>query len=173
MEQKQTSEIDVVKIMESIREEIKEKGLENEVLPFESIPLPNQTFDIDDGIGPFSSEDFMDANMYLNQFYSVSVWHQIRSTKPVIGPVLTFFKKVNRKLIRFFIEPIVEDQNNVNINVTKSLNQIRNYILEKDNNETDEEEQLKQLSLKVEELLTRVKDLEDENNKLKSNSSVK
>lgn len=171
MEQKQTSEVDVTKIMDSIRAEIKEKGMDTEVLPFESIPLPNQTFDIDDGIGPFSSEDFMDANMYLNQFYSVSVWHSVKSSKPVVGPVLTFFKKVNRKLIRFFIEPIVEDQNNVNINVTKSLNQIRNYILEKDENDIDD--QLKQLTAKVDELLTRVSDLEAENSKLKSNNNVK
>lgn len=175
--------IDVTKIMEEIREDIEKRGLRDEVLSFEEIPMPQQVAAVDGGLGPFDRDDFMDSNMYMNRCYRIQTWHPIRSAR-ILGFLIVFFKKIIRKMIRFFIDPIVNDQNDFNANTTRSMNQVRNYM--KENTETvmktsddmnslrlrmetvsREMEEMRALRLRVDELSEKVERLEEENQKLR------
>lgn len=51
-----------------------------------------------------------------------------------------------RKLIRFFIDPIVSDQNDFNMMTAKSANQVRNYINDNDKKVAEMEEELQSVN---------------------------
>ena len=186
MSENKEMNIDVTKIMEEIRADIEKRGLRDEVLSFDEIPMPQQATVVDSGAGPFNNDEFMDSNMYMNRCFQVQTWHPIRSSR-ALGFLIVFFKKIIRKLIRFFIDPIVNEQNDFNANTTRSMNQVRNYIHETGTKNvqmeddlksvhlrletvTREIEEMKQLRLRVDELSQKVEELEEENRQLRKNA---
>jgi hypothetical protein len=51
--------------------------------------------------------------------------------RPLPGnPIVVFFKKVIRKLIRFYIRPTVEQQNEFNAQIVRAVNTVGKYALE-------------------------------------------
>lgn len=110
-------EIDIKSIINEIKLEIKNKGYSNEMLSFndnfdemllKNVPVVDDTFD----------EYKFHNKEYLIEYH-----------RPLQGNIFTvFIKKIIRKLIKFYIVPIVIDQNNFNHIVTRALE--RNYELE-------------------------------------------
>lgn len=159
------TEVNVEKIMEEIRNKIRAKGLDASQLTFEDISPEKE--DLGSEISDYSQDELIRACQYLNHHYEVSVWHPLSSARPVIGKLFTFGKKVMRKLTRFFIQPIVEDQNRVNMHAVRSLNQLRNYLVRKDDRLAENDRMIDQILVRQAELNDRLKKLEEENGNLK------
>lgn len=158
-------EVNVEKIMEEIRAEIRARGLDASQLTFEEIlPKKENSFSMTDD---YNQDDLLQACEYLNHHYEVTVWHPLMSSRPLIGPVITFGKKVMRKLTRFFVQAIVEDQNSFNMHVTRSMNQIRNYVVHKNEKLEESDRMIDELLVRQSELNDRLKKLEEENADLK------
>ena len=99
--------IDVSKIMEEIRQEIKDKRYKNEDISFTDLPLS----DIHASMA--HSEVFFENLRALREWNNVHAQRELKSNR-VFGPLILFFKKIIRKCMAFYIEPIVADQNTVN-----------------------------------------------------------
>lgn len=128
--------IDIKKIMSEIRADIEDKKIAEILIDFESVPMPfttkvvvgSDTFDL----------QALDSNIsYLNNNYLVQAYRPLKS-RPVIGRFIIFVKKVLRKSIKFYIEPIVNDQNEINASIVRSLNEIRAFIEEQKREQTEQ-----------------------------------
>ncbi len=107
--------INIEEIMDEIRREIKEKGLSADMLSFEDVPCPKP----EDAIkgNALDSEEIRNALIYMNGHYNVQPY------KPLGGNALVvFIKKVIRKLTKFYVEPVVFEQNTYNANTIRVLN---------------------------------------------------
>jgi len=100
-------EINVKLIMAEIRQEIKEKGYKNEDLPFSDIRiLPS--------IGNMIHSGSLNGNIRaLNLDHNVPVYRPLKSNR-FFGPLIIFVKKIIRKSVKFYIEPVIADQNELN-----------------------------------------------------------
>ena len=156
-------EINVEKIMEEIRHEIDAEDLKESDLHIDH--FGPESFVLND-TGVFSEDALIKDCEMMNAGYSVSTWHPIRSNKPIIGPFITFLKKLSRKSTRFIIDPIVHDQNEFNKQMTKGFNQARNYIIEDKKKKKDDREILDKLRIENKELTDRLEKLEREYNSL-------
>lgn len=110
--------VNIEEIMQGIRREIQEKGLTSDMLDFEDVPYRKA----EDPVNGCSadSEEVKQAMIYLNGHYNIQPY------KPLGGnPLFVFVKKVIRKLTKFYVEPIVFDQNAFNANVVRILNAMR------------------------------------------------
>lgn len=144
-------ELDIEKIMDEIRQEIKDKRETTEILSFEEIPFESASV---------NTEDKFSLNV-LNENVNISnERYLIQAYRPLNGnPLFIFIKKVIRKLIKFYIEPIVNDQNNFNVSILRSMNAVRSFINE--NNYDSErvkelEKSLKLMEIKINELQKKV-----------------
>ncbi len=100
----ENGEINIEKIMDDIRAEIKEKGYTSDILSFEDVTSISL-----DGENDFSKEKLSELVSYMNSSYAVPI------TRPLGGnPIVVFIKRVIRKLTRFIIRPIVEHQSEYN-----------------------------------------------------------
>lgn len=136
-------QIDIENIMDEIRQGIKQRGESADILDFEEIPFESLSVRTD----KFSMNEF-EANLNnANQRYFVQPY------KPLHGnPLFVFVKKVIRKLIKFYIEPVVSDQNLFNVDILRSMNSVHDYIKEQNPDEIkvkELEENLRLLELKV------------------------
>ena len=61
-----------------------------------------------------------------NGLFQIHYYRPIYSCRKFIGGFLVFGKKVVRKLLKFLIEPVVEEQNQFNAATVRSLNVMRN-----------------------------------------------
>lgn len=111
------------KIVEEIKNEIKQKGLVEDAVKFEtvSIPvkLPNQSY---------NHEELLSNLDTLNHCYHIEPYRMLHSNRPIVGRIITFVKKVIRKSMKFYIEPIAQDQSMFNASVVRCMNQIYKYI---------------------------------------------
>ena len=158
--------IDSEKIILEVREELKDK-INEDVLSFETIPMPEEVSYMGAEISDFDLGDLMESNDYINKFYQISVWHPTGSARPLIGPLIGFLQKVVRKLMRFFVQPIVEEQNVFNMNCVRGLNQVRNYIYYDKDIVKDRIELIRTLVRQTDALEKRVAELEEMNKKLR------
>ncbi len=132
--------VDIEKIMKEIREEIKEKGLDKEILSFET-SRPDKCGKVYEC---FDNDFFEDNVENMNHACLLS------PNKPLEGnPIAVLIKKTVRKFTRFYIAPILNDQTQFNVSTTKAVNSIKYYI--------QEEKRDKQ---RIEELIKRVEALE-------------
>lgn len=161
--------INVDEIVNQIRAEIKEKGLEPSMLSFEDIPFDKEVSHTETH---FELSSLVQSADYMN------ARNQIEPYKEISGnPISVFIKKVIRKLVKFYIMPIMTEQNALNYHCANAVNQISCYV--QDNSKID----LVQLASKVDELelrltatkletdslRTQVKVLKAENARLKKN----
>lgn len=158
--------IDSEKIIAEIRNELKDKP-GDDVLSFDTIPMPAEVSYMGAEIADFDLGDLMESNDYINKHFQVSVWHPTVSVRPVIGPLIVFFQKVMRKLTRFFVQPIVEDQNSFNMNCVRGMNQVRNYIYYDRDIINDRIELIRTLVRQTDALEKRIAELEEMNKKLR------
>lgn len=115
-------EINIEEIMKEIRQEIADKGLTPDMLSFEDVPYQKAQPVSGGGLG---SEEAKNAMVYLNSHFNLQPY------KPLAGnPVAVFFKKVFRKLIKFYIEPLAEEQSAFNANTVRMLNAMQQTIEE-------------------------------------------
>lgn len=131
-------EINIEKIMEEIRQEIQEKGYTNDMLSFDDIT----DFDEENK----TLEDYFDI---LNSIWNVQAYRELPGGNGLVSKLNVFIKKVLRKLIKFYIEPIVADQNEFNANCVRLLNMINGHMNIKDKKIEMLEEEIEQLKKQI------------------------
>jgi len=99
--------INIEEIMAEIKRDIKEKGYKNDEISFSDI-VPAYTY------GAIAHSNILDQNLrVLLTIYNVPAYRHLESNRK-IGSLIIFAKKIIRKILKFYIEPIVSDQNYVN-----------------------------------------------------------
>ncbi len=142
------NEIEVENILQTVRADISARGLKDEEILFESIVV------MDGGdTGFYSEEGYCEILDAVNQF------SEVQSYRPLLGnPIERFIKKVIRRMVAFYIESIVDDQNRYNKNVygamVMNLNKFR-----------DDQAKIKFLEKKLYECEKRIIDLERQGDK--------
>lgn len=134
------TKIDIEAIMADIRKNIEERGYEETDLKFaevevrgkEGTQLLGEAFQID---------ELSQWIVRMDETKNVACW------RPLGGnPIKTFIKKVIRKCIKFYVEPIVEDQNRYNHYTVCALAQVFSKLAE------NQDERIKELEGQVEKL---------------------
>lgn len=161
--------INVDEIVNQIRAEIKEKGLESSMLSFEDVPFDKEVSHTETH---FELSSLVQSADYMN------TRNQIEPYKEISGnPISVFIKKIIRKLVKFYIMPIMTEQNALNYHCANAVNQISCYV--QNNNKIDVAElaskvdelelRLTATKLETDSLRTQVKALKAENARLKKN----
>lgn len=142
--------VDVEKIMEEIRQNIKERGYTEEMLSFSEAASDAE---IQNGI---PADDVIYNEAELNQYLQISrASHNIPYYEPMVGnKVKVFVKRVLRKLMAFQMQPIRERQNQFNYNIIQSVREMAVHMAEL-------EDALVEKEAIIEELETRIEALED------------
>lgn len=110
-------EINIQDIMKQIRKEIKEQNLSDDLIDFETVEY-KQISEYEKEIANFSH----DINI-LNVIYAIP-WKRPIKEKGFKGLV----KKVVTYLASFLVGPISDDQNSFNGTVTRTFNELTNYL---------------------------------------------
>ena len=139
--------INVEQIMADIKREIKEKGLTSDMLSFEDIPYKKTA----QGGSPAEALDYVTAHYYVQPYQELTG-----------NPVKVFFKKALRRLMRFYIEPIVMEQNDLNANTATVIKAIS------EDKSKDMSNRVDTLEIVNKELVKRIEKLERENEELRS-----
>lgn len=146
----ENEKINIEEIMAEIKQSIKEQGLTADMLSFEDVPFKKTAQ------GGSASE----ALDYITSHYYIQPYKELKG-----NPVKVFIKKVIRKLVKFYVEPVVFEQNDFNANavtVMKSLSE---------GQAADLSGKVETLELAQKELLIRLDKLERENNELRAKLS--
>lgn len=164
--------INVDEIVSQIRAEIKEKGLEASMLSFEDVPFEREAGHAENH---FELSSLVQSAEYMNARNQIEPYKEIKG-----NPISRFIKKVIRKLVKFYIMPIMTEQNALNYHCANAVNQVSCYVQE--NSQIDivklaskvDELELKLTATKLEtdSLRTQVKALKSENARLKKNQGV-
>ena len=142
--------VDVEKIMEEIRRNIKERGYTEEMLSFSEAASDAE---IQNGI-PVDDAVYNEAE--LNQYLqSARAGHNIPYYEPMAGTkVKVFAKRVVRKLMAFQMQPLRDRQNQFNYNIVQSVREMAVHMAEL-------EDALVEKEAIIEDLETRIEALED------------
>ena len=119
-------ELNVEKIMEEIRSEIKEKGYTNDMLSFRDV-LPDEK-----GVNVEKLERvrFIEELFNLNTIWNVNPNRPIEKRTGIKGKCITIFKKIIRKCIRFYLSPVVLEQDSFNAASVRLFNMLNLYMEE-------------------------------------------
>ena len=109
-----TNRIGVEKITSEIRTDIKEKGYRNDDVSFNEATVCSSCGSL------IHSNSLVENIMSLHAGKNVEAYRVLKSNG-IFGSLAVLVKKVVRKLIKFYVEPIVEDQNGVNVLTTSCL----------------------------------------------------
>ena len=116
--------IDVEKIMDEIRADIERRELDDTLVPFDEIPFSNEIMNVLPDSHAYSRKELRRNLLYAADHYKVPLDRVIEAGNAGAMTV----KKAVRKFTRFYIKPVVEDQNSVNAALVNALRQERNYI---------------------------------------------
>ena len=139
--------INIEQIMADIKREIKEKGLTADMLSFEDIPYKKTA----QGCTPAEAVDYVTSHYYVQPI------QEFKGNR-----VKVFFKKAMRRLMRFYVEPIVMEQNDFNANTAIAIKAIS------EDKSKDMCSRVETLEIVNKELAKRLEKLERENAELRS-----
>lgn len=115
-------EINVQKIMEQIRENIQTRNYEG-AIDFDQLNnMP--AF----GITSVSMDELLSEQAALNRSWSYSADYHLTSHRKIIGRFIVFGKKVIRKCLRWYMNPVVDHQVQFNATVVRSINQLVDLV---------------------------------------------
>jgi len=140
----QNSDIDIELIMQEIKADIKEKGYTNDLLSFNDIVVDTSTMNV----SKFDKISFNEEIYTVNHTWNVQAYRVINGSK-----IALFFKKVVRKMVYFFVEPIVLEQDGFNASIVRLMNQMNCYV-------DETKEQNLALKKQVEDLTEKIKQFE-------------
>lgn len=119
-------ELNVEKIMGEIRSEIAEKGYTNDMLSFSDITADELGVNVEN----FERVKFNEELFNLNMLWNIEYNRQIEPRPGIKGKCITFFKKLIRKCIRFYLSSIVCEQNTFNATSVRLFNMLNLYMEE-------------------------------------------
>ena len=109
--------IDIEKIMEEIRQEIKEKGYKESDLSFSDIPITDQA-DIEES---YNEQVLLENIRGANQSTRVDFY------KPIDGGIKGLIKKIIRKMVKPIILHLCQEQEIFNAYTVRTINQLYSY----------------------------------------------
>ena len=134
--------------MQEIRAEIRAKGYADNEIPFSDIACLVGGTEV-----PFDLKDYLDDISMMDESRTVLAYRDISSTRKGVGKLITFVKKVIRKMVCFYVEPLVDDQNRFNELTTKVVAQtVRRY--------NDDDARIEELEKKIYKCERRIRELE-------------
>lgn len=134
--------INIEEIMDEIREDIKQRGLDDKDISFDDIVL----------LGGGTGNPY-DKRAYKDEVFSLGEEMEVLSYRELSGnPISKIIKKINRRLIAFYIESIVDDQNKFNRDVHKLFNMNISRFEEDDDKIASLEKKLYECEKKIAEL---------------------
>lgn len=136
-----TEKINIEEIMKDIRKEIQEKGYDSSMLSFDDVTINTDLTD--------ETLDMEESLRYAKLNFEVEAYRQLPG-----NAVAVFVKKIFRKFMKFYIEPIVRDQNQLNFRYSIMFNEL--------------EKKYSALEAKFEKTTEKVAALEKENEELKA-----
>ena len=139
----QMIKIDVEKIMDEIRQEIKEKGYTNDLLSFQDVEIES-----DAAKAEFDMNEMKNCVQAANMSARVEYYHQMiphRGLKNIVKIVL-------RKILRFLLLPLLEEQNRYNADSVRTINQLTRYVEEQLQKNHEYEEEIRRLNNRVTDL---------------------
>lgn len=137
--------IDVEKIMEEIRQEIRDKGYKEEDLDFSDIAITSART----VTAGYDQEELERQAAYLNANSQNPIYFPLSG-----NPVKVFFQKALRRCFLFVIFQAFQFQNKFNSSVTCFLNQVRNYQVENADLREKVQQQQERLDMLQKELET-------------------
>lgn len=140
--------INIEQIMEEIRADIRARGLQDDEIKFNDIILSQVAV-------PYNMQSFKEELEKMAEDKQVLSYRDVASDRPGIGKLVTFIKKLNRRLVAFYIEPIVDDQNKVN-------EEAMNMFLQTFNKFAEQEEKISNFEKEIYALKKRCNALEEE-----------
>lgn len=144
-------EVNIEAVMDEIRAEIKEKGYTPDMLSFKDVA----SVALASAEKESAVEDLRGAVVCISDAYLVP------ESVPVTGNVIVrFIKKIFRKLLRFYVKPIVMSQNEFNALCLRAFKDISAYVDEAAKNDVSK------LENKISALEVRIDALEKENKSL-------
>lgn len=136
----QNSEINIESIMQEIRAEIKQKGYTNDLLSFNDIVIDTSTL----------NASKFDKIMFNEEIYTINHTWNVQAYRTLSGSRISlFFKKVIRKMVYFFVEPIVLEQDGFNASMVRLMNQMNCYVDETKQHNEVLKKQVQELSEKI------------------------
>lgn len=120
------AELNVEKIMEEIRSEIAGKGYTNDMLSFNDIIADDTGVNVE----KFERVRFHEELFNLNMLWNIDPNRGIEDKPGVKGKCVTLFKKLIRKCIRFYLSPIVWEQDTFNATSVRLFNLLNLYMEE-------------------------------------------
>ena len=146
----ENEKINIEDIMAEIKQKIKDQGLTADMLSFEDVPYKKTA----------QGSSLPDALDYITSHYYIQPYKELKG-----NPVKVFIKKVIRKMVKFYVEPVVFEQNDFNANAVTVMKSLT------DSKSSDLSGRVETLELANKELLIRLDKLERENNELRSRLS--
>lgn len=141
--------VNIEQIMQEIRTEITEKGYTNDMLSFSDVIVDTN----DLSVHKFDKVVFNEELYSLNHSWDVQAYRPIIGGGSVKSKIATFVKKVIRKFVKFYVEPIAEDQSNFNALTVKLFNLVECYM----NENKVLQERVEKLEAEIEEMKKSVK----------------
>lgn len=152
--------IDIERIMDEIRENIKRRGYKEEDIDFENI-----TGNVKAVLGvktDFSSYEFEHSLKTASSLHYIEYYRMIPK-----GGLKSFIQRLIRKIVKFMMIPMVDQQNQYNYHIIMCMRQLEGFtkeqqmLLDQKERAIDElEEKVFQLTKKYEALENRLKDRE-------------
>lgn len=159
-----SNNINIEEIMNEIRQKIKEQKLTADMLSFEDVPYKKAAQTGNDPNVTLGEAD--SALAYLNAHSFIQPYKELQG-----NPVFVFIKKIIRRLTKFYVEPVVFEQNDFNANTVHVLNALKNAagtrIGETEVSLEDVLGKIEVLELNQKNLSAQIEALEKENRALK------
>lgn len=141
--------VNVEEIMGEIRAQIAERGYTKNELRFADVTpeMPENMEDIDEY---FELQNFASTVDKMDDRRTIQCWRILDGNKLVV-----VFKKIIRKLIKFYVEPIVKEQNQFNFYTTSAMAQLCARL------EDEQTARLDEMQKRIDELEKKCKELEE------------
>jgi O-antigen chain-terminating methyltransferase len=142
-------EINVQKIMEQIRESIRKRNYDGEA-DFSQLEKPlsaNQHPQAD-----ASMDELLKEQAIINRVWSYSADYHLTSHRKIIGKFIVFGKKVVRKCLRWYMNPVVDHQVQFNATAVRMLNQLVQLVTWLKNEQAKAKEAFRQLQTQLVQL---------------------
>ena len=128
----ESAELDIEMIMSEIRKDISAKQLKNDIPHYEQVIQTQPTVNLCSDSNQDQLLKIEDELAYLKAYPFVAAYRPLKSNRGILGPVIILYKKIMRKLLKFYFEPIIADQNEYNSHVSYTLELMNQRLVEKD-----------------------------------------
>lgn len=126
------SQEDISKMIAHIEEEVSQRTDKVSYLSFDDVKIPSDSQSKVLRSDLFELDELLLHMEQVNQQWNYRVYREIERLPGLRGMLVYLLKKIVRKMIHFYVDPMIHDQVTYNSSVANSLNQMRNFILEQD-----------------------------------------